>query len=558
MSSHKILNSFNASKVAVALFLVMLLGRLVFAWYGYFFETDDIFIATGVAGLVNDNIGDTYRYGPQFGYYRLIQLICMVLGSKVSLIPSIMITLSAFAGAAIPFLGFFIFRKELNLVERMLLSFFMYINPVLWTSSRYGNVAIVALLFCTASIVILTNKPQTRTEYLALVLFGLSILIRADSILLSPIVAWLMYTNHRSVLRVVLIGFVGGLVLIGVYGVALAIDPRMDNVYSTVTTHLFNPRFPTMFWDYFLWSFSIFPLIFASMGLQNLIIERNRIIGYIVVWCVPVCVFYYASLTTPRYFLLIVLPICLLSVIGITRLASVLVKRYRPAFVWPMLVFLSSLHLFIGLGHFTPDSVINILQNAYVVTHDGRMFTGGFIYHGGMIHEMLKSRSFTLKKFGYNDKWFAFLEKEFKNEELLSGRERKIIVLLDSGPSLQFHFHAQVAKAEYISRSPSRPELAYTTKTLLRIGNATFMTTVSWIEEFERMEHLDVAKGDEFWEIGNSTIDKITGKIPIGLSLVPIQSSTTGIRKYQFVPKAKLSSEQELNGQNAVSPGKSE
>ena len=111
--SQKTLNSIGPIRVGIVLFLVMLLGRLVFAYYGSWYESDDIFIATGIAGLVNDNFGDTYRYGPQFGYYRLVQLICMALGSKVSLIPSIMITLSAFAGAVIPFLGFFIFKDEL-------------------------------------------------------------------------------------------------------------------------------------------------------------------------------------------------------------------------------------------------------------------------------------------------------------------------------------------------------------------------------------------------------------------------------------------------------------
>ncbi len=534
----KKINSINMIGVSLVLFLIMLVGRLIFAYYGSFYESDDLFIATGVAALVNDNIGDTYRYGPQLGYYRLVQLICVALGSKVSLIPSIMITLSAFSGALIPFLGFFIFKKELCPLERILLMFFMYINPVLWTSSRYGNVAIVALLFCIASIVILSNKPRKVAEYFAVVLFGIAILIRADSVLLLSIIAWLTYLNHNSIKKMITIGMVTGSILIVIYGIIFLIDPRMDNIHSTVTTHLFNSAFRTMFWEYFIWSFSIFPTLLAVMGLRELIVERGRIFVCIAIWCLPVCLFYYGSTTTPRYFLLIVLPISLLSVIGLTRLVSILVERYKPAIVWSILILLSSIHLFIGLGRFKPDSLKNIVQDAKFSTDDGIMYTGGFLYHGGIFHEMIKSRSLSFKEFGYRDPWFTSIKKELNDKELLLGRERKIIVFLDPGEALQFHFHAQAANAEYISRPLTRPELAYGTETVFKIGNVTFVTLFSWVEAFKEMDYLDVGAGDEFWEIGRSTIDKINSKIPIGLSLVPIQSLTE-VTKYQFVQKTK-------------------
>ncbi len=533
------LNSINTLRVGLVLFLIMFLGRLIFAAYGSWYESDDIFIATGVAALVNDNIGDTYRYGPQLGYYRLVQLICIVLGSKVSLIPSIMVTLSAFAGALIPFLGFFIFRNILSSLERILLLFFMYINPVLWTSSRYGNVAIVALLFCIMSIVILSNKPMKVAECFALALFGIAILIRADSVLLFPLIAWLTYLNHNSIKKMITIGMVAGTILIVIYGIIFSIDSRMDNCYSTVTTHLFNPNFPTMFWDYLMWSFSIFPIMLAVIGFRELIVERGRILGFVLIWCLPVCMFYYGSTTTPRYFLLIVLPISLLSVIGLTRLAGLLVQRYKPSIVWSILIILSSIHLFVGLGHFKPDSLKNIIQNAYFYTHDGVMYTGGFLYHGGILHEAIKNGSFSFKKFGFNDPYFASINQELNNNELFSGRERKIIVLLDSGEALQFHFHAQAANAEYISRPPTRPEFAYGTETIFKIGKVTFITFFSSSETFKEMDHLDVGASDEFWEIGKSNIAEINSKTPVGLTLVPIQSSTKSIKKYQFIQKTR-------------------
>jgi hypothetical protein len=533
------LNVINMTKIGLVLFLLMFAGRLVFADYGFFYEGDDIFIATGVSALVNHNTGDTYRYGPQVGYYRLVQLICVILGSKVILIPYIMITLSAFSGALIPLLGFFIFRKELCFLERILLVFFMYINPILWTSSRYGNVAIVALLFCVISVVILSNEPNKAAEFIALVLFGAAIFTRADSVLLLPLIAWLTYLNHNSIKKMLTMGIVSGSILLVIYVIILLIDPRMDDIHSTVTAHLFNPNFPTMFWEYFLWSFSIFPIILAVMGFRELIIERSRIFSFIVIWCLPVCVFYYGSTTTPRYFLLIVLPVSLLSVIGLTRLAGILIKKYRPSFVWSILISLSSIHLFIGLGHFKPDSLTNIVREACFWTHDGVMYTGGFIYHGGLFHEAIKKGSFTFDKFGYKDPWFTSIKKEFGSKELFSSQERKIYLILDTGRGgnggLLVHFLAQAANAEYISVPPSRSETPFATRTVFKIGNVTFVTFFSRNQIFKELDYLDAEAGDEFWELGNPTIEKIESKIPFGLSLIPIQNLEERIKKYQFV-----------------------
>jgi hypothetical protein len=231
----------------------------------------------------------------------------------------------------------------------------------------------------------------------------------------------------------------------------------------------------------------------------------------------------------------------LFSVIGLTRLAGLLVERYKPSIVWSILILLSSIHLFIGLGHFKPDSLKNIIQNASFGTHDGTMYTGGFIYHGGVLHEAIKSGSLSFREFGYKDPWFTSIKKELNNEELFSGKERKIILLLDAGiggtAAWRIHFLAQTVNAQYISHSLSKPEIPYVKETIFKIGNVTFVTTFSWIEAFTEIDQLDVEIGDEFWEIGNSTISKMQSKIPVGLSLIPIQSVTERITKYQFVQK---------------------
>ena len=99
---------------AIVVFIVLALVRILAANYYWFFEQDEIGIAVGVAALVRGNDGDLYRYGPQLGYYRLVQCITHVFGGQVMTIPVVMITLSAISGAAIPALTLRVFRATIS------------------------------------------------------------------------------------------------------------------------------------------------------------------------------------------------------------------------------------------------------------------------------------------------------------------------------------------------------------------------------------------------------------------------------------------------------------
>jgi hypothetical protein len=99
------------------LFLGLLGARLLAAHFISFFGLDEISLADGAAALVRGSIASIYRYGPQAGYYRLIQGIDLLLGGNVRLIPQIMIALSALAAAMIPLCGLGAFRESLSRAE---------------------------------------------------------------------------------------------------------------------------------------------------------------------------------------------------------------------------------------------------------------------------------------------------------------------------------------------------------------------------------------------------------------------------------------------------------
>src|SRR5262249_44671628 len=151
-----------------------------------------------VAALVRGNVGGLYHYTPQFGYYRLVEYIDLLLGGHVNLIPGIMKALSAVAGAVIPTLGLFAFRNQLTTRERWLLTLLLAINPIIWKSSQYGNTAIVAAAFATAAFIVLSNNPARGARILALALFGIGTFVRGDTALLTPVLFFLIYRNEGS------------------------------------------------------------------------------------------------------------------------------------------------------------------------------------------------------------------------------------------------------------------------------------------------------------------------------------------------------------------------
>src|SRR5688572_12397797 len=223
---------------ALGVFVVLFVIRALAVFSIYFFQVDEVSMATGAAALVRGNDAGIYHYTPQFGYYRLVEYIDLLLGGRITWIPGIIKGLSAAAGALIPTLGLFAFENDLTVRQRWLAALVLAINPIIWTSSQYGNTALVATALATAGLVVLTNQPRRTARIAGLGLVGLGAFVRADTALLAPVVFFLLYRNGGGVLGAVKWAAAFGVVMLVVYGAVLAFDPMADDALLAVANHM--------------------------------------------------------------------------------------------------------------------------------------------------------------------------------------------------------------------------------------------------------------------------------------------------------------------------------
>jgi hypothetical protein len=512
-------------RVGVVFFVVLLTARLMGAYFQYFWEEDELSLAAGTAALVRDSIGGgLYRYAPQLGYYRFIEGVDLLLGGRVGLIPFIMKAVSALSGALIPLAALFTFRRALTVQERWLMAAVLTVNPIVWTSAQYGNSGMLQAAMIAVAVAILSNRPRVGAETLSLVLFGLAVVARADAILVAPVVAYLIWVNHpgrrgAAIARAVLVSMAVAVP----YALALAFDPRSDNMGTEIALHIFNSWYPTMFWEYLIWAISPIPLLVAFVGFRQLLAERREVWGFVLAWCTVPILFYYGSTTTPRYFLLTAVPIALCTAVGVTDLARVTARIVRPSLAWATVLLLVNVHLFVGLGRFTPDNVLNPFIGPTLRTHDGFMPTGALLYWtynpSGKLLGNLGLRGFGEGSF-YGEGFPALFT------DLRSGaREgRTAVILLDGGFAHGFHYYAQLEQATYVSRVPG---LYFETETWLELDGMRIMTISREAPQWEGLERLELQSGDLIYRMrGDPFPDAVTvEKLPPGLELELLTSS---------------------------------
>lgn len=317
----------------VFLFIVfLLLLRIAGLFNVYFFEEDEISIATGVAALM---------------------------------------------GVLIPCLGLYIFRAGLSSRVCWFTAFVLVVNPVVWKSSQYGNTAMVAASVAFTAVTILSNRPKLNHEMLALVLFAVAILLRADTVLLLPLLIFLFYRNHHSV-KIALIHMISfGISLLVIYILLFMFDPRLDNAVAAVANH-FSLQRGTMFWEYLMWAIPPLLVIFALLGICKLMDKQPALLLMLLIWFVPPMVFYFASTTTPRYFLLFVLPLSIAAAIGMIDIIKWLQNRFTARLAWITVIGAAFIHLFISLGHFQSGWRASPFYGPGFRTDDGYMPTGAF------------------------------------------------------------------------------------------------------------------------------------------------------------------------------------
>jgi hypothetical protein len=519
--------------------IALLAARLLGAHFIAFYQHDEVLLAASVATLARDSIGDVYRYGPQVGYYRLVEGLQSLLGGDLRTVPIIMIALSALSGTIIPVCGLFVFPNLLTVSERWVLAGLLVINPILWMSSTYGNSAMLSAALLVVAVTILSNRPRTAWEAAALALYGTSILVRADAVLAFPLIVLLLYLRYGCIRAALTRTAPLVVVLAVVYGFLFLTDPPMAGAMEGVKRHLTNPAFATRFWDYLLWSTSPFILALAAMGVRELLVGRRALMAYVAAWCLPFFAFYYSSTTSPRYFVPTAMPVMVCASVGIVGLVSWLapIRRQLAATV---LALLATLHLFIGLDHFTPGSPRNLLEQAQFETHVGPLWTGAYLYKTYFTPWFL-GRSLRHPGFGRDSRTQQTLDTSLA--EIASGTERgkTIIVLLGGWNGQVFHYYAHVHGAHYTSRTPGPEWTTFATETWMTLGGARLMSIRWSTPEYRALKRLPVGAGDQVWVLAfDAEIEGLVrAQIPKDLVLVIQGDNKPPVRRYRLVRAAQ-------------------
>lgn len=514
--------------------IVLLAARLLGAHFIAFYQHDEVLLAASVATLARDSIGDVYRYGPQIGYYRLVEGLQSLLGGDLRTVPIIMITLSTLSGTIIPLCGLFAFPNLLTSTERWVLAGLLVINPILWMSSTYGNSAMPSAALLVVAVAILSNWPRPALEAAALALYGAAILVRADAVLAFPLVVLLLHLRYREI-RVTLTRTAPLVIVLAVvYGFLFLTDTHMATALEGVKGHLTSPAFETRFWDYLLWSTSPLILAFAVVGVRELLAARRQLMACVAVWCLPFFAFYYSSTTSPRYFVPTAMPVMVCSSVGAMALIPLLapLRRWLAAAV---LALLATLHLFIGLSHFTPGSPKNLLEQAQFETHVGPLWTGAYLYKTYFTPWFL-GRSLRHPGFGRDNRTQQTLDSSLAAVATGAERGHTIVVLLGGWNGHVFHYYAQVHGAHYTSRAPGPEFTTFATETWMTLGGARLMS-IRWANpEYRAMQRLPVGPGDQVWVLAfNSEIDNLLrAQVPRDLALVVDDDTKPPVRRYRL------------------------
>ena len=518
-------------RYALALLVLFLIGRLLVGNYRRFWEGDDTSMAIGVASMIRDTEGPTYRYAPQVGYYRLVQLVTVSIGGDISTVPVVMAALSAIAGAVVPFLGLLVFPDRLTERQRLLLALILYANPILWVCSDYGNSAMVSLAFVTGAVVTYSRRRGLAADVTALTLLAIGVLVRADAVLLAPLIALLIYHQHRALRAVVIRAALFAAVLAVVYGLLFAFDTRMSYALGVGRGHFLSP-FRTQFWTYLLWSFSPIPLVFAVWGLRDIARRDGRLLATVAVWCLPVFGFYFTSCYTPRYFLLAAMPVSLCGAIGLEAVAGELARRFRARRVWGVLLACSVLHLVVGLGQFSSQRFSNIFLSARMSTHDGPMPTGALIVHS------LRRVRWTVSDsaFGAGEPITVAGRKAFADLANDDGPPRTVFVVLDAWPCHSAFYDALLAGATFTAYKPYSP---FQSEAWLALGRHRIMMIQANFRDYEALESFPAVAGDELWFQGESFVATAVSKLPDGLELEPLARPAGGYVPFRFTGKRR-------------------
>lgn len=514
--------------LAVALFA----ARALAADFGAFVEGDDFSIAAGIAALRNHSIAELYRYGPQVGYYKLVYGLSALAGSDLRHIPGVMVWLSVIAGTVIPVAGLLSMRDELSTRERRLLFAVLAANPILWMSSRYGNTAMVSVSLVVTAFAILSNRPRPLMEIVALGLFALGIIIRADAVLATGGIGMILWRNHRAFVPAAIRVAITGAFVAAVFGFFFVTDPRMAQFAHAVEEHLAND-FPSHFWDYLVWAFSPLVLIFAIFGARELSLGRRWLALTLAAWVLPVVAFYYGAITTPRYFLLFTFPLSTAAAVGVALAMGEPGKRpaWRPA----LALFAANLHLLVALGYTIPAHRRSWLTEGSFITHDGPMWTGAFLYKSYVMDRPWNASVFAppLSRMGPADRSLSAMYAMMGRGE---GRGTHAVLVVDRGWGYDLHLYAQLASARIVSME--KEGQLFMKRTVIEHGGVQLTAINAGDFDADSTRQVPVKPGDEFWTVIRTGAPEreVLARIPqdAKLSALPATPGAPLLRRYRI------------------------
>ena len=521
----------------VVLFAVVLVTlRALASGVGSFMEGDEISIASGIASIVRDVPGVTYRYGVQFGYYRLVATITWLTGGDLTRIPIVMSWLSLLAGVVIPLCGLFGFRDELSVRERWLVAALLAANPIIWMSARYGNTAMPSVACTAVALTILSNRPQRRGELAALTCFALAITLRADAVLVSGGVLALLWRSHGSVVRAGVRLAVVAAVIAVLLLVLRAVDPYMAPVGDALSSHVANP-IRTRFFEFLLWALSPFPLLFAAAGLREAQRERPAFFLTLLAWVGPPFAFYFTNTTTPRYLLQGVLPLTLAGAIGMW--AFVESGTLRRLFSTMVVFALAFAHLFIGLSEFYPSRARSFLKDAEIPSDDGPVWTGALLYKTYVRAPLTPQRLLQtrFRPTAGGELTFAAI---FDTLTSTASRSGRVVIVSAGGYGNTMHFFANLAGARPVSSAPC---VTWDNACALEIGGVR-VDVVGLASIRGTGTRLNVEAGDEIWVVGRDAASRAAGvapHVPEHLRLDAQPEWSTAPRLTRFITRERAS-----------------
>jgi hypothetical protein len=265
-------------------------------------------------------------------------------------------------------------------------------------------------------------------------------------------------------------------------------------------------------------------VVFAILGFRALAESRSWLLGLLLVWAVPSCLFYFRAITTTRYFLIAAVPLSIAAAVGMSDTIERLERRWSPRRSWAAVLGAASVHLVFALGHVPANRPVELLFGGTFQTDDGPMPTGALLARTLLTPGSLLR---ALPRPGFGRQPYPFWEGVAFNNAIATladpaAHNRTVVIVLSGGYGHAFHYHTHAAGARFFKGPPSG-ELLWEGEIWFTLGNSRVMTIASWNDDYDRLARFEVVPGDQIWWLGGPAPDEDTlAKVPAGLGLAEI------------------------------------